>query len=214
MNETKHVQYKVISDVHLWHRNILEYCDRPYVSVESMSNHLMDRLVDQSREEDVLWFLGDLSFQLGTYKDWLFERLSDMQGSMRWILGNHDDHPDKNGTFRRMERLVSLFDFVGHADSRLYAGKHVFFSHYPLDIPNVDTGRLVSIHGHTHGSIPNPIGRIDVGVDNLFGLRNHPDTQDILKGYNFDPISLKDAVTLASRDLPSPYGDRVGKISF
>jgi len=186
-------------------------------SLAHMSNHMMDILVDQSTDDDVLYFLGDLSFQFGTYKDWLAERLSDVKGEMRWILGNHDSVLDKYGEVRpTAQKVVDNFAFVGQADYKQYHGKHVFFSHYPLHIPAADKSRLVSIHGHTHGSIDNPVGRIDVGVDSLYGLsNNYPELVDgKISNYSFEPISLRTAMELAEMELPAAYDAREGEITF
>lgn len=211
-----HKNYKVYSDIHLRHRKILDFCDRPWNDVDEMSESLMDIMVSQSRDNDVLIFCGDLLFQFGTYFDWMVKRMKDVRGEKMWILGNHDPVMDKNGlTFReKVMPLVEQFDYVGSAFQRIFSGKNVFFSHYPLEIPRADSGRLVSIHGHTHGTVENYGGRIDVGVDNLYGLRNHSDAKDILSGYDFSPISLHDAFELSQRNLPAAYSSREGIISF
>ena len=76
-----------------------------------------------------------------------------------------------------------MFDSVGHAHSRGIGGRHHFFSHYPLDVGGFDKKRLVSLHGHTHGTGPSYAGRLDVGVDSLTGF---------VPGYEYGAVCLDD----------------------
>lgn len=197
--KTKYTQYKVYSDPHFFHRSIMDFCPRPFDSVQDMTDKMLDILVADMGEHDVLYFLGDLMFQIGTYKDYIYERLQDVKGELRWILGNHDD-------IRRMEDIASLFSFVGYADMQQFGGKEVFFSHRPLLMPEDDVKRLISIHGHNHGTVHNVVGRMDTGVDSLYGLRDHPDVREVLGyEYSFKPILLQQAIELANRDIKPPY---------
>lgn len=199
---TKYTKYKVYSDPHFFHRSIMDFYPRPFEDVQDMTDKMLDILVADSSEHDVLYFLGDLMFQVGTYKDYIYERLQDVKGEMRWILGNHDD-------IRRMEDIASLFSFVGYADVKMHAGKEIFFSHRPLLMPEDGIKRLVSIHGHNHGSVTNVRGRMDVGVDSLYGLRDHPTVREVLGyEYSFAPILLDQAIRLADSFIERPYPTR------
>lgn len=78
----------VISDLHLDHRNIIEYCNRPFESLEEMNTTLIEnwnRVVDPS---DTVLYLGDLAMAShGTAVDFA----NRLNGSLILVEGNHDD---------------------------------------------------------------------------------------------------------------------------
>ncbi|MFT4605126.1 MAG: calcineurin-like phosphoesterase family protein [Rhodothermales bacterium] len=189
----------VVSDWHLHHRNILRYCPHRldlWPGVEEMNVGLLEAALDTVAEGDRLYFLGDLTFQIGSCRDRVLESLrplADRLGEFHWIVGNHDE-PD------RMPDVAALFDSVVHAAQFRVGPRHVFLSHYPVEVAHRDLLRLVSIHGHHHGTIHNPLGRIDVSVDSLYGIR-----EQFNPAYRGEPISLETALALADVDIAAPF---------
>jgi len=59
----------ITADLHLGHRNIIRYCDRPFESVGVMNRALIARWNEIDDDDDTLWVLGD--FALGTIADTL-----------------------------------------------------------------------------------------------------------------------------------------------
>ena len=77
------------SDLHLEHKNIIEYCNRPFDSVEEMNQTLIENWNQKVRHDDVVFFIGDLDVygEEDQLRDW-FEKLN---GRVVFIEGNHDD---------------------------------------------------------------------------------------------------------------------------
>jgi calcineurin-like phosphoesterase family protein len=189
----------VVSDWHLNHRNILTYCPNRvelFGDVEEMTAGIVERTLEVVGPKDTLYFLGDLTFRIGSKRSAVFELLQPLRaqvGKMHWIVGNHDE-PD------RMPDVAGLFDSVLDAVQFRVGAMHVFLSHYPVEVPFRDLLRLVSIHGHHHGTLPNPPGRIDVGIDSLYGIRDRFDA-----AYTCEPILLETAMELAAANIPAPF---------
>ena len=189
----------IVSDWHLNHANILRYCPNRldlFRDVGAMTTGLVEATMRRVQAGDVLFFLGDLTFQIGRKQGEVFELLGPLReklSEMHWIVGNHDEPG-------RMPEVAGLFDSVRDAWQTRLMGRHVFFSHYPLEVAHRDQLRLVSLHGHHHGSVPSPPGRIDLSVDALYGLRDYFDP-----GYRGEAIAIKTALALAEMDLPAPY---------
>lgn len=75
------------SDTHFGHARILQYCKRPWTTVEEMNEGLIERWNEVVRPTDHIYHLGD--FGMGSPKHWqkIVERLN---GYKILILGNHD----------------------------------------------------------------------------------------------------------------------------
>ncbi|NNE70185.1 MAG: hypothetical protein HKN29_07440 [Rhodothermales bacterium] len=192
-------QTYVVSDWHLHHHNILKFCPNRrelFDGVEEMNAGLVEAAVNTVSPGDTLYFLGDLTFRIGTRKDEVLEALrplADKLGAFHWIVGNHDEPT-------RMPQVAALFDSVVDAVQFRIGGRQVYLSHYPLEVAPRDRLRLASIHGHHHGTVDSPPGRVDVSIDALYGDREHFDPD-----YAGAPITLETALDLAGLDLRAPY---------
>jgi len=73
------------SDIHFWHRNIIQYSGRPWSSVEEMNKGIVDNFNALVKPEDEVFCFGDfsLSYQGAEMRKYL---------NGRWFLipGNHD----------------------------------------------------------------------------------------------------------------------------
>ena len=79
----------LISDLHLDHANIINYCSRPFVQfdVDKMNEVLVNNWNNTVRN-NVVYFLGDLSFGRDSRSaDYWLEKLS---GRVSFIRGNHE----------------------------------------------------------------------------------------------------------------------------
>lgn len=52
----------LISDLHLDHKNIIKYCNRPFSSVEEMNGAIIDNWNEVVKESDFVYLVGDLAF--------------------------------------------------------------------------------------------------------------------------------------------------------
>jgi calcineurin-like phosphoesterase family protein len=75
------------SDLHLGHKNILSYCNRPYSSVEEMDQTLLDNYNSIVNPDDIVYFLGDIA--MGDRQAGL-ELIKQFNGYRILIPGNHD----------------------------------------------------------------------------------------------------------------------------
>lgn len=125
-----------IADTHFGHKNIIQYCNRPFETVEEMNEELIKRWNSKVKKEDKIYMLGD--FALGGIAR-VEELLSKLNGYKILILGNHDNFSVQkylNAGFNEVSRLPVLFN------------DYFLLSHAPLDLsPHC---RFANIYGHVH----------------------------------------------------------------
>ena len=125
---------KFLSDTHFGHQNIITYCNRPFVSTDEMTEHIIEQYRKTVLSDDVVVWVGDVAFKGHTI---INELLQTLPGYKILIMGNHDFE-------RRTKRPIPYsFDEV-----HLITNVHNFIvSHHPLwDVPD----GYLNIHGHTH----------------------------------------------------------------
>ncbi len=141
------------SDTHYGHRKVIDYCKRPFATVEEMNEMLIKRYCEVVTPQDVVYILGDLAF---CDPSLIVPRLP---GHKRLILGNHDN---------RRPKLHKLgFELVEDVAEIEIEGRHIWLSHYPhRSWPRSSHGSW-HFHGHTHGNLRGTAdpGTADVGVD-------------------------------------------------
>nr|QNO49471.1 hypothetical protein OCBBGKCP_00028 [Methanosarcinales archaeon ANME-2c ERB4] len=126
----------LISDLHLDHKNIMRYCDRPFSSVEEMNRTIIDNWNEVVAEDDFVYLIGDLAF--GRRRSKMRYWLKKLNGNVILILGNHDK---------------GYLDSIVHADKCVlfYKGKKFLLIHDPK---MVNSGEDWVIHGHEHNNKP------------------------------------------------------------
>lgn len=125
----------VISDTHFNHRNIIDYCDRPFSSVEEMNNTLRSNWNSTVSQSETVLFLGDL--MMGTKKEQR-QLLSELHGDIIFVKGNHDD--------LTMQSNAGLI-YEGIEFS--IKGITFYANHYPNK--RTDSSRRY-LHGHIHNN--------------------------------------------------------------
>ena len=124
----------LIADLHLNHRNIIRYCDRPFTSVEEMNETLITNWNKIVRRDDVVFVVGDLAFcRKG---DKISQWTNQLNGHIILIVGNHDR---------------GNLDSVLHMDKCIltYKGRELLLVHDPHTV-NGWEGFVV--HGHVHNN--------------------------------------------------------------
>lgn len=78
------------SDHHFGHRNIIDYCDRPFDSVEEMTEVMIERWNSRVGTGDIVYYGGDFSMgaRRGVDLGVILERLNGVKVLMP---GNHDE---------------------------------------------------------------------------------------------------------------------------
>jgi calcineurin-like phosphoesterase family protein len=153
--------YWFISDTHFFHENIIQYCKRPFSSVEEMNEIMVDRWNAVVKPGDKVYHLGDVWMGPSIHEERakLWARLN---GSKRLIVGNHDDIPymSKGGFFKKVQ-LWKVWD-----------NKPLLFTHVPIHESSIHERVLdaggVNVHGHTHnmGSPKGPYKCVCVELTN------------------------------------------------
>ncbi len=158
------------SDLHFFHQNIIQFCNRPYGSVEHMNESLIENWNKVVTPIDTVWVLGDVSFGKVKATEEILRRLN---GRKHLITGNHD----RKGHCEKLD--WSLYFDSQHDYLRLKANNHKFvLCHFPFH--SWERG-YINLHGHTHGTYTSKYMQHDVGVDSN----------------NYAPISLEDVVSRA-----------------
>ncbi len=142
----------VISDSHFYHANIIEYCRRPFSSVEEMNDQQILRWNAVVAPEDTVIHLGD--FIMGV-KENIHALLPRLNGNIILCRGNHEtkhkfpvyaEYPDKI-TVKDIHYLP-------------YKGLYFIFCHFPngseefAQMITENNSEVIWCHGHVHDNAP------------------------------------------------------------
>lgn len=130
----------VVSDLHLDHENIIEYCNRPFEDVEHMNKSLIKNWNKKVNKRDTVLFLGDLSLSSKSRSRGFLE--DNLNGKKLCIKGNHDDLTISNGFMESYTINYQGFDF--------------YCCHRPKDIPDHWSGWSLTGHHHNNNVIKYP----------------------------------------------------------
>jgi len=140
--------YFFTGDEHYGHKNIIKYCNRPFVSVEQMNCTILQRHNKVVTKNDVVIHAGDFTLKSKTIAG---EFISKLNGTHIFLGGSHDKWLGKN-VKTRWEKTIE--------------GQHVVVDHYAYRTWAQSYYSSWMLHGHSHGKLK-PIGlQYDVGVDN------------------------------------------------
>lgn len=144
----------ITSDLHLNHDKEFIYAARGYSSIEKMNKDLITKFNNTVTDEDEVYILGDLC--LGGADSLIdnFKMLSQLNGNIHIILGNHDTE-----TRRRMYETLPQVISISYADMIHYHKYHFYLSHYPTLTANLDCdkplrARTINLCGHSHTTDP------------------------------------------------------------
>jgi calcineurin-like phosphoesterase family protein len=147
-------------DTHFGHRNIIDYCSRPYESVDEMNECLIKNWNDKVGPDDTVFHLGD--FAMGNRK-LVPEYKRRLNGEIWLIRGNHDS-PDTLRCFH--EPVIDLME-LNIKTGEKKKGQKIILCHYRFDVWDASHRGAWHVHGHSHGTLPIRKDRKvwDVGVD-------------------------------------------------
>ena len=161
------------SDHHFGHNNVINYCDRPFLSADHMDQEMIAKWNQMIKPKDTVWYLGDFSFRS---KAKSIEILNILNGTKILVKGNHD------GSNNRMKE-IGFSSVIQSAKIEISANKgrikfEVNLSHYPYryvgsnkehqerfhDRRLDDNGKFL-LCGHIHEKWRTKQRMINVGVD-------------------------------------------------
>jgi len=190
------------SDTHYDHKNICsattnwveaENLTRKFSSLDQMNDELVTSINNKVGQDDILFHLGDWSFNGFENIRKFRERINCK--NVHLILGNHDHHIERN-----KENIQSIFSSVSQYldlevkwrpyHSKLVADSYTRFVlfHYPIASWNGMSDGVIHLHGHVHLSPQQRVANgkaMDVGVD----------------GNNMEPISMDEVLKIMSKQL-------------
>ena len=93
-----------VSDLHMYHTNIIRLSNRPFADIEEMSKVLVDNWNNVVKEDDIVFNLGDFCWS-ESYIIWA-KVIDKLNGHQVLIKGNHD-HPK---TLQKLSEQYKLID--------------------------------------------------------------------------------------------------------
>jgi calcineurin-like phosphoesterase family protein len=149
------------SDQHFFHQNILKYGRSKYFSsIEEMNDILIKNYNKVIKNNDTVFFLGDLSF--GTIAQ-TEEILSKLKGKKIWILGNHD----RKNVYNNLQ-IKKYFEDIKDYYELKYNKQEYILCHYPFETWKGAHKGTIHLYGHVHEKnnlLRNEKNRYHVGVD-------------------------------------------------
>ena len=159
------------ADPHFGHKNIIEYCDRPFSSAGDMDFTLIENWNKVVRPLDTVYLLGDVTF--GGPKV-VRSYFSQLVGWIRVVPGGHDHNWNKKKeVYYSASNTVDILSDL--CTVKVAPKTEIVLCHFPLESWDGAYYDVVHLHGHSHGKSRIVKNRIDVGVDR----------------WNFTPVSLE-----------------------
>jgi calcineurin-like phosphoesterase family protein len=145
---------RIISDLHLYHGNVIKYENRPFPDLEAMNAFIVTAWNSTVSKRDFVYVLGDIAFG---NKEMIKNIVSQLHGRIYLILGNHDQSRSVKWWMDCGFEWVSKHPII-------YEERYIF-SHRP--IINLGT-EFYNVHGHLHSKLYTEDDRhFNVSADNI-----------------------------------------------
>lgn len=183
------------SDTHFWHKNILEFCKRPFKSIEEMNEELIKRWNNKVNEDSIIFHLGDFAFCGSQQFNEILERL---KGHIYLCVGNHDFKNLRQGYMGKFE-MVNLKYFLRVDD------RPIILNHEPLLCYGGTYRRkedsVWQLYGHVHS------GPYNTGKDSERLVNTFPSQYDVgVDNNDFTPVSYEEVKNIIEKQ----YEEREG----
>jgi calcineurin-like phosphoesterase family protein len=166
------------SDTHFGHERIIELCNRPFDSVQSMNAALIANWNACVAPEDTVFHMGDAV--MGSFAENV-QILGQLNGTIHLIPGNHDrfsvayhhKNPSARDRFAQMyidQGVVLMNEQEWFYEDDRPVTEDFLLCHYPFtderypELCPADSGQWL-IHGHVHDEWQVNGRQINVGVD-------------------------------------------------
>ena len=161
------------SDTHFGHSKIIDYCKRPFSSIEEHDKTLIQNWNNVVGQDDTVFHLGDFAYGNSQFISNIIKQLN---GNIILIKGNHD--------LRNMNpTLYNIFSDAVYQARILIDKQTVYLNHFPFlcfehgDINLYKDNYSIQLFGHVHSgplTSSEDVNRLnilfptqyDVGVDN------------------------------------------------
>ena len=132
-----------ISDLHLFHRNVLYFDNRPFKDVDEMTEVIVSNWNNAVGRGDHVYVLGDMFWKnpQGAVKV-----LNFLNGNIHLVKGNHDFI--NNATYKKF--FVEIVDSKKVKDTANGEKITVILSHYYMPFYDSHYHGGILLHGHSH----------------------------------------------------------------
>lgn len=161
------------SDTHFGHSKIIDYCKRPFSSIEEHDKALIQNWNSVVGQDDTVFHLGDFAYGNSQF---IANIIKQLNGNIILVKGNHD-LKNMNPT------LYNIFSDVVYQARILIDKQTVYLNHFPFlcfdhgDINLYKDNYSIQLFGHVHSgplTSSKDVSRLnilfptqyDVGVDN------------------------------------------------
>jgi calcineurin-like phosphoesterase family protein len=171
------------SDTHFGHANILDFCNRPFSTVQEMNEALVENWNSVIGKGDRIYHLGDVAWLGKDLKqDEASKYLHALKGDKYLIKGNHDSPPILKMGWNQ------IYDYK----EIKIEGQHIVMSHFPMLTWHRAHKGSWMLHGHCHGGV-NELNadspRLDVGSDNFdYTPINFSQIKELFQNVDYTPV--------------------------
>jgi calcineurin-like phosphoesterase family protein len=156
----------ITADEHYGHRNIIEYCRRPFKDVDHMREELIARHNARvpSGPTSLTIHVGDMFWNSMSEID-AVAILRRLNGQHAFIYGNHDE------LVTRSEYVRQNFEWIvgKNKESGIkilnYEGTKLVLCHFAMRVWERSHKGSWHVYGHSHGELPEVGKSFDIGVD-------------------------------------------------
>jgi calcineurin-like phosphoesterase family protein len=118
-----------------------------------MHKAIEERWNEVVNENDIVIYLGDLSFARREDKNFVDGMMWTLNGTIHYVMGNHDDYRE----ISKDKRYESVQDYLEVRIAHMVDGKRVetlfCCMHYPIYSWNKAHHGSYMVHGHCHGNL-------------------------------------------------------------
>lgn len=168
------------SDHHFGHKNIIKYCNRPFLSVEEMDEELIYRWNSCIKTNDIVYYLGDFTLKNFNFAKEIFDRL---KGKIYFIKGSHDCA--WISTFQKQNEN----NYLGEMHTTKINNVDITMSHYSMRTWCKSHYGAYHLYGHSHGNLEGFGLSMDIGVDTN----------------NYYPYNFHEIVSIMSKKVVTEY---------
>ena len=153
------------ADTHFNHPAILNFCKRPFSSIEEMNESLIENWNHKVGRNDRIYIVGDLCFSNH------LKIIPRLNGKKHLILGNHDKSLN--------QEILNHFVSVSQRKEIKIDNRFFVLEHCPLRTWEECYMGSVHLFGHVHGRINTYNLSFDVGVDtNNYWVYEYPEIME------------------------------------
>jgi len=146
------------SDLHLFHKNIIQYCNRPFCDEYEMNAEITKCWNETVGDDDRVIVVGDLTAGLYDRQEDLKTLIGTLRGKKTLIMGNHDHMSAKWYKWAGFENVSKHMI----EDDMLFVHKPATeFNDKSISLAKKHNPRLI-VHGHIH--------RIDIEIPGHFNV--------------------------------------------